>query len=657
MSDYTVILKISRRFISFEYNQEGSERGLKPFPGVKWPVPMAFYALPAGFEIGEGAEKAAQSNNKNAFKDWFSHLGSNSTFNYGGRDYPVNQMLLLASEDCFRKFLRDVRYNNDGTLEQIRGNFPLAICFEDNVDENKNIYVRKLFSKAGYGNLMFSSVNRFLLEAASQIIPDQYVLIADSDGVDFTLSLFNKNESKPLDIRVLSDLGSDPRVEILAEEIWNNTGAYSYTISKAREIPKIKKIVKRFLNSDENEISDEIEYSDGSCYPYFLSKRRVNTMQLDAGEKLRMEVEKFLKDNNIEYNNVALITRNLAATNDYFHFQLSRNFSHILPQHNELKEETNRLLIQHFIELGKNGNRRTNETIKEPQPTPPADSPADKIWMRKWKGVKAEAGGKIRSNQYDNAKTLVLDFLKECRENNKSNLIEEVEKYLKSFTDLIDIPSSDQKDNRQGPPLKTEPKANESEIKKLISEWREVRSEARALSSTLKFSEARRILENYLDRCLSVGYTDKKQAIEDEIRKIEEAENKKNSEGSSKPHFERPSREEVKRGIPKPEPAVPMEDEGKALLNQDKLSEARDWYKNKGNTTKSRYISQIIRSKNSVTNRELNLENNRQNVAKIQLDKIIEELSEFADLCEKVGYKAQKYKNLLLEYKKIKPKK
>jgi hypothetical protein len=65
-------------------------------------------------------------------------------------------------------------------------------------------------------------------------------------------------------------------------------------------------------------------------------------------------------------------------------------------------------------------------------------------------------------------------------------------------------------------------------------------------------------------------------------------------------------------------------------------------------------LSEIIRSKKGVDLRKNTIDDCRKNKNAEQINRIINELSDFIDLCDKVGLPAADYKKLLSDYRKIK---
>ena len=93
--------------------------------------------------------------------------------------------------------------------------------------------------------------------------------------------------------------------------------------------------------------------------------------------------------------------------------------------------------------------------------------------------------------------------------------------------------------------------------------------------------------------------------------------------------------------------------DGKSLIAQGKLKEARDWYRTQNNNTMARILSDIIRAQKGVELRRDSIEKYRTSKDRDQISRIIKEIEEYVDLCEKAGLDSSEYKNLLADYRKI----
>ena len=101
------------------------------------------------------------------------------------------------------------------------------------------------------------------------------------------------------------------------------------------------------------------------------------------------------------------------------------------------------------------------------------------------------------------------------------------------------------------------------------------------------------------------------------------------------------------------ESAGEKKNEGDSLIAQGKLKEARDWYRSQNNNVMARILTYIIRSQKGVELRKVSIEEYRKSKNREQIARIIKEIEEYIDLCEKAGINSSEYKKLLADYRKI----
>ena len=89
------------------------------------------------------------------------------------------------------------------------------------------------------------------------------------------------------------------------------------------------------------------------------------------------------------------------------------------------------------------------------------------------------------------------------------------------------------------------------------------------------------------------------------------------------------------------------------FIEQGKLKEARDWYRNNGNTAKAKVLTDIIRDRKGVELRKDSLEEYKKTKNTDQIRRIISELQDYINLCNSIEFNAQEYVKLLNEYRKI----
>lgn len=637
MNSYFVSITISRRQISFEYHQEGAARPLTPFPGEeRWPVPLSLYCTPGRIEIGKAAERAATHNVPGAFKEWFRHLSSGQTVKYLGQQQPVSHLLLLAAEEQFRKFLKEVRMNMDGGLENCRAAMPLVLSFEDDVDDSMRIFLVNLFRNMGYGRVIENFYNRIIATHYFSKLPAERLLIADSDGIDLTLSLYERGRDQAKCSCVIQGAGTDPRVQRVCNMIWDKTGAEYSFMSRNTEQPLLEQMALEVIGANQTEFEGIMNYSNGEQLCFMISRSEL--VSTGAGTKsTSSDVIRFLEKAGIAPSDVTIMLRNLAAKNQ----PLQAAFPSSIIFDEDSKEAINQEIVKQIMPRFA-GFKVEPEPVWAPidsigfHPIPPSPPDAQgelKERTKKWRQVKAEAGGKSKSGQIAEALMILDRFLDECRSCiGTEDLVAEIEREKAIIANT--------------PPLR---KTDEVVIRGLKREWREVKAAANGKDRQGNKAAAIEILKRFL------GKISDKQDLQELQNSVKtELEALSSLTGVTPPSPEPPLSGRKQRNTQyRPEPKEKLKSDGEVFIEQGKLKEARDWYRNNGNTAKAKVLTDIIRDRKGVELRKDSLEEYKKTKNTDQIRRIISELQDYINLCNSIEFNAQEYVKLLNEYRKI----
>lgn len=605
---------------------------MAPFPREeRWPVPLALYCTPGRIEIGKAAERATAHNVPGAFKEWFRHLSSVQTVKYLGQQQPVSHLLLLAAEEQFRKFLREVRMNMDGGLENCRAAMPLALSFEDDVDDSMRIFLVNLFRNMGYGRVQENFHNRIIASHYFSKIPTERILIADSDGVDLTLSLYERGRDQAKCSNVIQGAGSDPRIQRVCNMIWDKTGAEYSFLDRANEQPLLEQMALEVIGANQTEFEGIMNYSNGEELCFMISRSEL--VGAGAGTKsTSSDVIRFLEKAGIAPSDVTMLLRNLAAKNQ----PLQAAFTSSIIFDEDAQEEVNQdivtLVMSRFADAKVEPKPMRRNPLDHLEPSPIVSKDELKEKTKKWRQVKAEAGGKSRSGRIAEALMILDRFLAECRSCSGSEEL------------IIEIEGEKDSLNKTTPP--PPPPVDGSAVRALNRRWREVRASAKGKKNTGNFVEAIRILKSFADEADKVyGAEEILKSVKDELDlMVGEAKDRR----PSKPSISNRTKAEPARE-PKPEP----NNQGQELVRQGKLKEARDWFRSQNNNTMARALTEIFRSQKGIELRKTTLEECRKSKNKEQISRIIREIRDYIDLCEEAGVNTEEYKKLLSDYRKI----
>lgn len=659
---YKIIISISHHRISFEYWQRDGENKLVPLPNGNWPAPLAFYCSDTGIVIGEDAVRAAHSGTINAFDNYFERLVEDSTYTIGGQTRPIRNLLLDASESIFRDFFRHVLFNRFGSLSDNRANMPLTLVCESDIKPNERALLQGLFKDSGYNRVRVVDYDRYINRYINESLSNEYVcdrvVVAWAEGPDLTFSIFGVNNDTAPIIKSFENLGIDPRMKYVEKMIWDRVIGQNPWLQKSNEEDAISKAAYDFLSSSLPLVNDTILLSDGQQYHYSLIRNTIDYIQNSDGVSIKDTLEQFLRENGITNRSRALLLlRGIVAGNSYFEQNLSPGFSKTIKTDKKLRDNAMNLIISEVIP-----SIDIEQIVVEPtvlvNPPQESDNQAKiREISKKWRQVKAEANGKQRGGQIEVALQILKDFLSECQNISGADTI------------LSEISDEIAKYNVTPEPAVV----NHDLIKSFERQWREVKATAKGKIRSGNLSDARSILQKFLNTVQNESGTDTLSAsIKNELSVIAAIEPKqsksKHKDGDIHPNGKwvwvasaangngdwRVIGGRIHNQTKQDKESVSEKKiDGNSLIAQGKLKEARDWYRSQNNNTMARILSDIIRSQKGVELRKASFEEYRKSRNREQISRIIKEIEEYIDLCEKAGLNYSEYKNLLADYRKI----
>lgn len=659
---YKIIISISHHRISFEYWQRDGENKLVPLPNGNWPAPLAFYCSDTGIIIGDDAVRAAHSGTTNAFDNYFERLVEDSTYTIGGQTRPIRNLLLDASESIFRDFFRHVLFNRFGSLSDNRANMPLTLVCESDIKPNERALLQGLFKDSGYNRVRVVDydryINRYINESLSREYVCDKVVVAWAEGTDLTFSIFGVNNDAQPVVKSFENLGIDPRKEYVEKMIWDRVIGQNPWLQRSNEEDAINKAASDFLSSSLPLVNDTILLSDGQQYHYSLNRNTIDYIQNSDGVSIKDALEQFLRENGItNRSRILLLLRGIVAGNSYFEQNLSPGFSKVIKTDKKLRDNAMSLIISEVTPA-----LETEQIIVEsPVVVNPPQDNDNQLMIReiskKWRQVKAEANGKHRGGQTAVAIQMLKDFLSECQSiSGADNVISEISNEIAKY-DFVPEPVV----------------VNVVLIKTFERQWREVKATAKGKVRSGNLSDARSVLQSFLNTLQKEHGTDSLiSSVQNELSLIP-ADGPKQSKSKHKDGDIHPNGKWVwvasaangngdwrviggrihNQAKKDKESVCERKNNGDSLIAQGRLKEARDWYRGQNNNTMSRILSDIIRSQKGVELRKASIEEYRKSKNREQISRIIKEIEEYVDLCEKAGLNSSEYRELLADYRKI----
>lgn len=626
---YKIVISISHHRISYEYWQRDGEKKLMPMPDGNWPAPLAFFCSGTGIIVGEDAARAANIGTANAFDNYFARSTGDGVYSIGGQTKPIRQLFLDASEAIFRNFFSHVLFNSYGSLSDNRDTMPLTIVCESDIRPNERALLYRLFKNSGYNRVRVVEYGQYLNQYINTNISKKFgcniVVAAWAEDTDLTFSIFDAVNCKELAIKSFKNLGIDPRKKYVEDIIWADLIGQDGFLQRENEENALSAAAADILGSSNPLVKGEILLSNGYTYHYSLNRMTIDCIQSPEGKSIKESLEKFLADNGItDRAKTLMILRGVTANNSFFEQNLCPGFLKTIKADRKLRDDVMNLII--------------SEVIPETPPPPaPIDLPSPPNVLReieeRWKLIKAEANGKYRVGKHQEAVQMLQDFLSYCK---TVSGIDEV---------IAEIKAEIAKIQNVDPVL----------IKSLERQWREIKASSKGKLRSGNTSEALSDIKKFRDKVQGVNGADKLiESIDRELFSIQ-------SDKSQHPATEcnvgdvyvSPKSAEKPQKVSKAQNAE-EHTTGQELIKQGKLKEARDWYRSQGDSKMAETLTKIIRAQKGIEVRKFGIEDCRKTKEKDQISRIIKELQEYVELCEKAGINTSEYKKLIAEYKKIK---
>ena len=372
MSPYRVVITLSHRTIAFEYNQNGADGLLLPFPETSNPEALSFYCEADRVVVGNGGRVAFEAGKSGAFSDYFELIKQGQTFKYAGADLSHQYLLLHALEDRFRVFFRSILINK-GTLDDNRSTMPLLFVLENDIQPNERRVVEDLFRNAGYGCMAFTPADDYVQRLAAGRRPGQRVLSAWSDGTDLILSLMFPDGSRKM--LSLPGLGTDPRIRHVVEKLYDDLKSELWTTLEDEQ-EYLTRVGREFIMSKAPELDGTVILSDGMEHSIYLSKIWLNSIPMPESDRLQRALASFLEENGCtDRTPVVLLLRGALTGNDYFKQQLSNGFGEVVEIDDALQAQLNKLMVTQPI--------TPSEISTTPPPPPPPPPPVEEVkyWL------------------------------------------------------------------------------------------------------------------------------------------------------------------------------------------------------------------------------------------------------------------------------------
>jgi len=331
---YCVLIKVSKRIVSFWYKTEGSAYAALTMRDTNV-IPLYFYVHGNDFFFGNLAKEKFYRNDPNAFGNYFEIVKDPSShFSIYGNKKPVKQLFYYGVEQFLSHFINTVLYKSD-SIESYR-HFPLRFVFDADIEDKEKVLVEALFSEAGYYNVQrvdFTQAFLSVLTEARVIKSESSILLLTSIDNKLFLHLY-KNGFTDYPSRVeLDGQGADARVKILAEMIIEyvvNLNPF-LTLDSKKELATLLPFCKTLLDNEMPIITGEAELSDGQTYWFRITSRNLNErLKYYSNDIVTYSaIDDLMKANSVNMDEVTIVLGSEALNTPYFLDKLQRRYPNV----------------------------------------------------------------------------------------------------------------------------------------------------------------------------------------------------------------------------------------------------------------------------------------------------------------------------------------
>lgn len=363
--NYCVLVKISKRAVSFWYQSETSPYAPLVIKDSN-EVPLYFYVNGNDFIFGNAARDRFYLNDPNAFGNYFEIIKDPSKhFSIYGNKKPVKQLFYYCIEQYLSHFINTVLYKSD-SIESYRQNFPLRFLFETDIEEKEKALVENLFVEAGYDNIERVDYNESLFEVLyshNLLTNKKSVLLLNGIDNNLYIELYKSISETLSGFSKLEGQGADPRVKLLAEMIVEYiTAQNSYlSLNKETEIATILPYSAALLENITPIINGDAMLTDGKSYWFRVNERSLNDRLLYYSNDniIYAAIDDLLKSNCVAIENVIILLSSEEINTSYFSNRLLKKYSSVKGVDGVHSSDAMKLVFTKIAQSGYLAKRKT----------------------------------------------------------------------------------------------------------------------------------------------------------------------------------------------------------------------------------------------------------------------------------------------------------
>lgn len=450
--NYCVLVEINKFTINFSYYTDGTGR-FEPFDKDEPAKPLAVWFSGNSVIIGEDAKREAKRDTPNAFYDLLGWMQKQGHFDYANEKHEYNKLILYTIRAGLRDFYSRILLNSEGSLDENMSHIPLLVTMGADIKDNESAVIVNQLHDNGFGNVHKIDFDRFIVEADRHADDSCTHLILSGYGDDVIAKIYSRGHE---DKFLLRNAGRDPRVDKLADLIWNRTQAENNFLVFDDEIEELRRAAKAFIYSGESEVNRNIVLSDGNEYPYFLTNEDMRLFNKGESSLFLNELINHVSQYATRQK-CRVVLKGVLATNKYLSDILRPEFPYIkLLEKDDIRDVLNKIIewcrTNNFkfakgsrrTATPSNGNVSQNTSVSLPEERhgQKAATGPSKRDERDFNILKKQVEAHKNSSEYDKALDITKEFIMQMAAKGLTCFDSETEKMKAELEELANRENS-----------------------------------------------------------------------------------------------------------------------------------------------------------------------------------------------------------------------
>lgn len=354
---FFITVSLTHKTFAVKYYRENDNVGqLIPFTGISCPTPLAIYVNDNDVAVGEQAFGFYEQKLSGAFFNIFNLLKNEQVFTYYSETRDARQALYIGLENIFNDFIASTPGLPYRTIDEARGQIPVAFEFSPEITADERAYVIDLFTKGhkgycgGYGNIGTYDSNRYLADELLKNDHRNQVLVLSSDGVDLSMSLYARSmiQTECIAHATEPDKGADPRINKLIDALLEQIMLQNSFIDRTLLLPQLRDIAIGFIADQRYELQGQVMVNNYS-YDYFITRGDGNVNSSIAGSAMVNRIKNFTAKAGIDINDTIVALRGPEIQNEYFISNFRNNFEKVTVINSNTVENIQRSIISNIV--------------------------------------------------------------------------------------------------------------------------------------------------------------------------------------------------------------------------------------------------------------------------------------------------------------------